>query len=116
MPIEREKLAPMSNEQYHALDDYVSKSDLDTFDKSPRHYFLKRLSPDRLPQEQTKAMIIGSAFHSLLLEPNGFPSEFLTVEPFAPKKPTLSQRNAKKPSAATLEAIAYWDEFEKQIQ
>ena len=114
MPIEREKLSPMSNEQYHALDDYVSKSDLDVFNKSPKHYFLKRLSPDRLPQEQTKAMILGSAFHSVLLEPNEFPREFLVINPSAPKKPTLIQRNAKKPSAATLEAIAYWDEFEKQ--
>ena len=64
-------LKKISNAEYHALD-YVSKSHLDEVNKSPYHYWDKYINPNRVIQEPTKQMILGSAFHSLVLEPELF--------------------------------------------
>ena len=103
-------LNKLSNAEYHALD-YVSKSHLDLVDKSPFHYWDRYINPDRVIPEPTKQMIIGSAFHSLVLEPDVFETEFIVEAVDAPKRPTATQRNAKKPSNQTLDAIAFWESF-----
>ena len=108
-------LNKLSNAEYHALD-YVSKSHLDLVDKSPFHYWDRYINPDRVIPEPTKQMIIGSAFHSLVLEPDVFETEFMVEEVDAPKRPTAAQRNAKKPSNQTLDAIAFWESFDKKAK
>lgn len=55
----------MSNEAYHKSPG-ISKSGLDLIARSP--YFYRH----RPPQEQTSAMLIGSAFHAAALEPLSF--------------------------------------------
>lgn len=57
---------------------------------------------------------IGSAVHARILQPDLFPKLFASPPDEAPKRPTAKQREAKKPSPATLEAIAFWDEFDAQ--
>lgn len=57
------------NEAYHAAPG-ISKSGLDLIAKSPYYY------RHRPPQELTKAMLIGSAFHAATLEPITFPELF----------------------------------------
>lgn len=59
----------VSNEAYHAANG-ISKSGLDLIAKSP---FLYRYRP---PQVPTKAMLIGSAFHTATLEPFSFTEQF----------------------------------------
>lgn len=39
-------------------------------------------------------------------------ARFVAVPEDAPKRPTKAQRNAKKPSPETVDAIAYWEQFE----
>ena len=113
METKRVDLKQMDNAKYHALPS-VSKSHLDEINRSPYHYWCRYLDPDRIIPEPTKAMIIGSAFHTLVLEQHLFDKEYI-IEPIdAPKRPTAVQRNAKKPSAQTLDAIAYWDDFDKK--
>lgn len=63
----------MPNSVYHAQDG-ISKSSLDRFADSPYKYFYGK------PMNQTRAMIIGSAIHSAILEPNLFPFEY-TLKP-----------------------------------
>ena len=106
-------LKKMSNAEYHALD-YVSKSHLDEVSKSPFHYWDKYINPDRVVIEPTKQMLLGSAMHTMVLEPDLFEKEYLIEPVNAPKRPTTVQRNAKKPSSQTLDAIAYWEEFDKK--
>ena len=108
-------LNKLSNAEYHALD-YVSKSHLDLVDKSPFHYWDRYINPDRVIPEPTKQMIIGSAFHSLVLEPDVFETEFIAEAVDAPKRPTATQRNAKKPSNQTLDAIAFWESFDNKAK
>ena len=108
-------LNKLSNAEYHALD-YVSKSHLDLVDKSPYHYWDRYINPDRVIPEPTKQMIIGSAFHSLVLEPDVFETEFIVEAVDAPKRPTATQRNAKKPSNQTLDAIAFWESFDNKAK
>ena len=63
----------ISNEAYHRAPG-ISKSGLDLIAKSP---FLYRNRP---PQEPTKAMLIGSAFHAATLEPHTF-NDLFAVAP-----------------------------------
>jgi len=108
-------LKKMSNAEYHALD-YVSKSHLDEVNRSPFHYWDKYINPDRVIPEPTKQMLLGSAFHTLVLEPELFEKEYILESIDAPKKPTAAQRNAKKPTQQTLDAISYWNSFEEKAK
>lgn len=70
-------LVDCTNEIYHSGPG-VSKSHLDAIaDKSPLHYWEKYINPDRERAEPTPAMIMGSAVHSAVLEPDLFPSEYV---------------------------------------
>jgi len=64
------------------------------------------------PRKETAALRMGTLVHLATLEPELFNSDLITVPEDAPKKPTNLQRNAKKPKPETLEAIAWWDNFE----
>lgn len=59
------------NNEYHASYG-ISKSGLDNIDRSPKHYQWRKNNP----QEQTDAMLIGSALHTLVLEPEKFNVEY----------------------------------------
>lgn len=100
----------MTNDEYHAADG-VSKSKLDVFSQSPRHYWLKYLSPNKKKEKDSEALIIGRASHSAVLEPDDFASRYVCVPEDAPKKPTKAQLEAVKPSEAAVYSIAWWDEF-----
>lgn len=80
--------------------------------RSPAHYkaYLDGEKKD------TAALRIGSLMHLYCLQPELFASQVITLPEDAPKKPTEKQRNAKKPKAETLEAIAWWDNFDQISQ
>lgn len=65
----------MTNEQYHAAKG-ISRSKLMLLAKSPYHFWYEALSGLAEKKESTPAMNIGSAFHTLLLEPNLFDMEY----------------------------------------
>ena len=113
MATDKMTLDNLSNADYHA-NPFVSKSHLDEINRSPFHYWDRYINPDRVIPEPTKAMLLGSAFHTMVLEPELFERDYIIEPADAPKRPTTVQRNAKKPSTQTLEAIAFWDEFDKK--
>lgn len=76
----------MRNEDYHSGPG-ISKSGLDLIARSP---FLYRYSP---PREQTKAMLIGSAFHTMTLEPGLF-GDLFAVRPAGIDNRTKSGKEA----------------------
>lgn len=82
------------NELYHSAEG-LSKSDLDLLHKSAAHYHSAKTTKT-LP---TEAMIFGTAFHTLVLEPERFQKEYV-------KAPALSKRTTegKKAWAAIAEA------------
>ncbi|MEY8688406.1 MAG: PD-(D/E)XK nuclease-like domain-containing protein [Leptothrix sp. (in: b-proteobacteria)] len=99
------------NDTYQASD-AISKSQLDAIAKSPLHWWHRYVNPDREPSESTPALVLGSAVHAAVLEPDLFLSQYAVAPEDAPKRPTSRQIEAKKPSIETLDAIAYWRDFE----
>ena len=93
-------------EDYLAMDDYVSKSYLTRLDKCP--------AAARVPRKDTAALSFGRPAHSYLLEgPEKFFQNYIVMPANAPKRPSVTQINAKNPSAETEKNILWWDEFEK---
>src|SRR5690606_3808663 len=68
----------LTNEQYHAASG-ISRSQLMLLDKSPYHFWYEVLSGEALTKESTPSMNIGSAFHTLLLEPDLFDNEYAVI-------------------------------------
>jgi exodeoxyribonuclease VIII len=68
----------MNNATYHAHS-AVSKSHLDLVAKSPLHYWSRYLDPNRVPQEPTAAMAIGSAVHTHVLELNQWDAQYVVA-------------------------------------
>lgn len=88
----------------------ISKSGLDLIDLSPAHYITHK----RHPKPSTATMIFGSAFHSLVLEPEKFADEYVLPPEGAPNRLTSRQINAKKPSDATIAAIEFWAQWDAE--
>lgn len=72
-----------TNDEYHSHTESISKSHLDTIaGASPKHYWHRYVNPDRERQEPTPAMIMGTAVHTAVLEPDLFPSEVIESPEF----------------------------------
>lgn len=69
----------ITNQEYHASEG-ISRSGISEFKKSPLHYWDRYLNPDRKPEKQSPAMTIGSAVHTLILEPHKFETEFCVLK------------------------------------
>lgn len=87
----------ITNEQYHASAG-ISRSKLMLLNKSPYHFWYETISGLAQKQEATPSMNIGSAFHTMLLEPAKFQMEFAIA-------PKIDRR--------TKQGKLDWEEFEK---
>lgn len=65
----------ISNEEYHNSNG-ISRSQLMLMDKSPYHFWYKYLSGKYETNKSKEAFTVGSAFHTLLLEPELFDNEY----------------------------------------
>lgn len=70
----------LSNEDYHAHDS-ISRSKLMDFAVSPYHYWAMHLNPERPEKKITDAMEFGTAFHTLILEPDLFVEKYAVYPP-----------------------------------
>lgn len=77
--------------------------------KTPAHY---RAWVDATEDDDTAALVFGRALHCAVLEPELFAETYVEPVEHPHRRPTSIQRNAKKPSQSTLDAIAYWDAWE----
>jgi len=76
MTKEAKGAATLSNADYHAHS-AVSKSHLDKVSRSAAHYWAAYLDPNREPPEPTPAMVLGTALHTAVLEPNLWDEQFV---------------------------------------
>lgn len=90
----------------------VSRSGLMLINQSPQHYWWKYLS-GQAEKEDTTALRIGSAFHTLVLEQHTFEARAVIIPDGAPKRPSITQLNAKKPSEDTIAAIEWWARWDQ---
>lgn len=67
----------LDNETYHAIKSHVSRSALMDYDKSPYTYWAKHLNPARPLSHSTPQMQLGTAFHTLILEPVLFEATYV---------------------------------------
>ena len=77
-----------------------------------RGFWAKEVDPNRQPFLPTDAMRQGSLVDCLITCPDEFDEKYVLVPIDAPKRPTSTQLNAKKPSEATIEAIQFWQDFD----
>ncbi len=101
----------LSNPDYHAID-ALSASGIKTLLQSPMHYRYQRDTP----HEETSALKIGTLLHMAILEPGRWNTEIVVIPDDAPKRPTMRQILAKKPSAETAAAVAWWQVFEAKAK
>jgi len=73
----------LSSDEYHGDTNSISRSALMTYAKSPFHYWAEYINPERPPKLTKKSWTLGSAFHTMILEPNKFDLEY------APKPPRV---------------------------
>lgn len=64
--------ADVPNQEYHSGPG-ISRSDLDVFSRSPKHWKFYKSQPD----EPTKAMLLGSIVNDLLFAPNDFKAKYV---------------------------------------
>lgn len=72
-------MVDITNEQYHSSAG-ISRSGIVEFRDCPKKYWHRYLNPNYKPKESTKEMIFGTAFHSLILEPAKFETDYFKFE------------------------------------
>lgn len=108
-PHARPATADMSRADYDKVD-ALSYTGMKKLAESPAAF--RRWADKADEPVDSDALVLGRAVHALVLEPDTFAQAFAAVPEDAPKRPSSKQREAKKPSPATLEAIAFWDDFD----
>lgn len=68
----------ISNEAYHGGAG-ISKSMLDQANKSPAHYWHAYLNPELPPKQRKDYFDLGTAVHSLILEPDHFEEDVIVA-------------------------------------
>lgn len=66
---------------------------------------------DGYTPKDTKAKKWGNLLDTLLLTPDQFSERYAVIPDDAPRKPNSRQREARRPSADTLLAIEWWDDW-----
>lgn len=69
----------ISNEEYHSSDG-LSRSKLLTLRKSPYHFWYEYLNAGYIKKPETDALILGSAFHTMIMEPAYFLSRYAVMD------------------------------------
>jgi exodeoxyribonuclease VIII len=70
--------ANLSNEEYHSMAG-ISSSHFKLMERSPLHYWQAYVNPEREKREPTAAMLIGTAWHTAVFEPEHFKRDFVEV-------------------------------------
>lgn len=103
-----EGIYPNLPERVYRMAAGISQTAIKETDLSMAHYHSYVTLPQKKP---TKDQITGTLTHALVLQKKQL---FAIIPEDAPKKPDKKQLQAKNPSTATVEAIAWWKNFERE--
>lgn len=67
----------LSFKEYRSKTNYVSVTELKTFDESPYTYYKKYLLHDKMEQKRNASFTLGTLVHCLILEPEKYESEYI---------------------------------------
>lgn len=99
----------MSATEYHSVD-ALSATGLRHLARSAWHFKNRReITP-------TRPMLRGTLVHCARLEPAAMEQRYVVVPDDAPRRPSKTQWNAKKPSAESVAAMEWWAEFQKRCE
>lgn len=99
----------MPDHVYHRRPEW-SKHKLDDLAVNPA-FMLWRMSNPFVPTDE---MRFGSLVDMALFEPDRFEAETVVIPADAPKRPAERSVNAANPKRETLQAIAWWKEFDNR--
>lgn len=106
----------MPAERYHSIA-AMSAGGLKRMRVSPAHFYGMQLDPNRpAPGDPTPAMKNGTLVHCAIFEPRALQKRYAVLPDDAPRRPTVSQRNAKNPSLDTIDALEWWARWEREHQ
>lgn len=89
----------------------LSSTSLKRLIRSAAHYRYALDNPDADDQTVSKSM--GTALHMGILEPHRFDGgDVVTLPEDAPRRASITQRNAKTQGASTIASIDFWDRFD----
>jgi hypothetical protein len=77
----KEGIYDISNSEYHSSQG-ISRSGISALKKSPLHYWDEYINSEKPERKSSPAMNLGSAVHTLILEPEKFFDEFCIMEEF----------------------------------
>jgi len=100
-----------SHSAYHASSAFGSH-DLDDLDPYPLLFRKRHVEKSIPPDADTPAKLFGRYFHALALEGEAVADALFTTIPNDAPDDFRRFRNSNKKSAATLESIAWWDDFD----
>lgn len=103
----------MSNEEYHAAPG-LSNTGLTELARSPWHYYSRFLDPSRPERERKAGQFEGTIAHCAILEPDEFMRRYVVTPSNAPRRPTAAQWNANNPSPESVQAMAWWSNWEAE--
>jgi len=108
----------LHSEDYHGDKNSISRSALMDFKRNPRRYWAKHLNPDRPVEESKPSWEFGTAFHTLILEPHLFESNYFIL----PKKVLLKDvgrelydeyKNKEKEAEGTAKTVLSLEDYER---
>jgi exodeoxyribonuclease VIII len=98
----------LSNAEYHAHSS-ISKSGLDLVARSPAHFMYGE------KRESTRAMVIGSAIHAAILEPQRFATDYMLLKDVADRRAS-EYKQAVKVHTAELVLVGHEADFVSGMQ
>jgi len=101
----------ISNQQYHDAEGY-SRSSLMMIGTSPYHFWYHHLSGLAEKEDETDAMILGSLFHTLLLEPHLFNDEYAVLPPINKKTNKGKQEYAEFIASAGMKTVITEEQYQ----
>ena len=82
-------ISGMPNDVYHNVPDSISKSGLDLINRSPAHYFYAQ------KKEPTRAMQLGTALHTAILEPDVFSRHYVLLSEVSDRRSSIYKEAVK---------------------
>lgn len=98
---------------YHSSGAWGKSSLLDLAKYGPADFYARHIAKT-LPRKESEAFRFGNLFDGLMNDEATERARWAPSPPEdAPRRPSIKQREAKKPSPATVDAIAWWDNWDR---